>query len=166
MTDVWVRWSLVMFGATVRYDVRPGADGAVVPMGEAWTPGDFWWGLYVRASSDVERAQIEQQASEAHAAWVRRPEPPPEGETLDELQARVLRHEGWEAKDVAFALRCTPTFVRRVRAEHERSPETGKPEGSLAHARELLAAGLSLRQVAMFTGIPKSTLHEALDRAA
>jgi hypothetical protein len=49
--------------------------------------------------------------------------------------------------------------VRRVRHAAERNPDTGREEGSLQHARDLLSQGLSLRQVAILTGIPKSTLH-------
>jgi DNA invertase Pin-like site-specific DNA recombinase len=60
---------------------------------------------------------------------------------------------------VSLACRCTPTLVRRVRVDGERNPETGREEGSLQHARDLLASGMSLRQVAVLTGISKSTLH-------
>ena len=47
----------------------------------------------------------------------------------------------------------------QVRIEFERNPETGREEGSLQHAMGLLSSGMSLRQVAILTGIPKSTLH-------
>ena len=155
-----------MMGTVTRYEVRAGAEAMPGPQGEARPPGELFYLMWRKAGSEAERALIIERAEQAHAAWVKRPEPPPEGETLDELEARVLSHEGWEAKDVAMALRCTPTFVRRVRLRHDRSMDTGKVEGSLEHARELLDRGYSLRQVAMLTGIPKSTLHEALDRAA
>jgi hypothetical protein len=88
-----------------------------------------------------------------------RPESPPEGETLDDLKARILELEGWEPRDVSLACRCTPTLVRQARIEAERNPESGREEGSLEQARAMLDGGMSLRQVAILTGIPKSTLH-------
>jgi hypothetical protein len=60
---------------------------------------------------------------------------------------------------VSLACRCTPTLVRQARIEAERNPETGREEGSLEQARDMLERGMSLRQVAVLTGIPKSTLH-------
>jgi len=165
--DVWIGWGLVMYGQTMRYDTRPNAELGVMPAGETDPPGDYWRARYDAAGSEDERVVIVEQARVELRAWLVRPEPPPEGETLDELIDRVIAiGEGWEAGDVALALRCTPTFVRRARVARDRSPTTGRVEGSLENARELLERGLSLRQVAMLTGIPKSTLHEALNRAA
>jgi hypothetical protein len=84
------------------------------------------------------------------------------GETLEDLKARILREgQGWTPKEVALAMRVTPTLVRNVRTEAERDPEYGRPDGSLAHGLALLDAGLSIRQAAQITGIPKSTLHDA-----
>jgi hypothetical protein len=102
------------------------------------------------------------------AAWKRRSDPPPEGETGEQMIARLVKDgEGWRVEDVALAFRCTPSMVRRWRVEHDRNPDTGRLEGTLAQAKDLMASGkYTLRQVAMLTGIPKSTIHDALDRAA
>lgn len=167
MTEVWIGWALIMHGATTHYDVRAGAERSPIPMGDSHPPIEFWWALYLRAESDEERADVETRANEALCAWRRRPEPPPVGESPEQWADRIIRDgEGWSAKDVALSERCTPRMVRRLRLTRERNPEDGRIEGSLAHARELRRAGHSLRSVAMLTGIPKSTLHEALDRAA
>jgi hypothetical protein len=100
-------------------------------------------------------------------AWRRRPDPPPPGETLDDLKRRVLEEgAGWTPHEVALAMRVTPTFVRNVRTEAERDPQTGKPDDRLAKGLKLLAEGLSLRQVERITGVPKSTLHDAARAAA
>ena len=165
MRDVILGFVLLQYGATVRYEVRPGAESAGWPAGESDPPLDHWIPLILRAS-DEERPGIVEQARAELEAWKRRPDPPPQGESMDELIDRVCEHAGWPAKEVALALRCTPTFVRRARLARDRHPDTGREEGSLQQARDLISQGYSLRQVAMLTGIPKSTLHEALDRAA
>jgi hypothetical protein len=165
--EIWIGWALVQHGATLRYErARPSADPSPFPMGDGHPPIEYWWGRYCRAGSDAERDRVEELANEALCAWRRRPDPPPEGETVEQWVDRIIKEgEGWSAADVALAERCTPRMVRRWRMERERNPETGRVEGSLQHARELRAQGLTLRQVAMMTGIPKSTLHD-LDRAA
>jgi hypothetical protein len=67
---------------------------------------------------------------------------------------------------VALAMRVTPTLVRNVRGWAERDPDYGRPDQSLAHGLSLLSSGCSLRQAAQITGIPKSTLHDAMRAAA
>jgi hypothetical protein len=88
------------------------------------------------------------------------------GETADELAERIVEDgEGWTAEDVALALRCTPTFVRRSRLSLGRDPETGysAPDGDpMAVALELRERGRSLRTIARLTGIPRSTLHSRM----
>jgi hypothetical protein len=109
----------------------------------------------------VERARSELRA------WQRRPDPPPDGESFEDLKRRIVSDgEGWTPHEVALAMRVTPTLVRNVRSEAEREVEYGKPDGSLAHGLNLLNAGCSLRQAAQITGIPKSTLHDAMRAAA
>jgi hypothetical protein len=88
------------------------------------------------------------------------------GETAAELAERIVEDgEGWEAEDVALALRCTPTFVRKSRLSLGRDPETGysAPDGDpMAVALELHGRGRSIRTIARLTGIPRSTLHGRL----
>jgi len=86
-------------------------------------------------------------------------------ETADELAARIVEDgEGWDADEVATAMRCTPTFVRRARLGHGRDPEDGRqPSGDpMAVACELRRRGRSLRAIAALTGVPRSTLHDRL----
>lgn len=162
-----VAYSMLGYGNTMRFGQIREADGQPLPSGESDPPLDYWLDLWMAASSDAERRLIVQAARSELAAWKRRPDPPPEGETGEQMVARLIRDgEGWRAEDVALAFRCTPRLVRRWRGEHDRNPETGRIEGSLAHAQDLIERGLSLRQVAMLTGISKSQLHRSLDRAA
>lgn len=162
-----VAYAMLGYGTTMRYGQRRAADGQPLPAGESDPPLDHWLDLWITASSSSERRLIVQAARSELAAWKRRPEPPPAGESGEQMIERLIREgEGWTPGDVALAFRCTPTLVRRWRTEHDRNPETGRLEGSIEQAKDLIGQGLSLRQVAMLTGIPKSTLHRSLDRAA
>ena len=160
MSELVVGFALLQYGSVRVYETsRHESDGAVLPGGELHPPLEHWAELLPRCRTLDEIIELLGTARSELRAWKVRPEPPPEGETFDELADRILSYAGWEPKDVALACRCTPTLIRRVRGDAERNPETGREEGSLQHARDLLAQGMSLRQVAILTGIPKSTLH-------
>lgn len=162
-----VAYELLGYGSTIKYGTRRAADGEPVPSGEGAPPLDHWLELWLLAASPSERKLIVQAARSELAAWKRRPEPAPEGETGRQMIERLIREgEGWTVADVALAFRCTPSMVRRWRVEHERNPDTGRLEGSMEDAKGLIDRGFTLRQAAMLTGIPKSTIHRALDRAA
>ena len=89
-------------------------------------------------------------------------------ETLEELCARIVQ-DGWAipTDECARAMRCTPTLVRRARLAAERHPETGyslppRQQDPMEWALKLDAVGLSVRQIATLTGLPKSTIHDRL----
>jgi hypothetical protein len=160
MSQLVVGFALLQYGSVRVYESsRAQGDGAVLPPGELRPPIEHWAELLPRCRTLDEIIELLSLAQHELNSWRVRPEPPPEGETLDDLKQRILSYEGWEPKDISLACRCTPTLVRRARAEAERNPETGREEGSLEHARDLLSQGMSLRQVAVLTGISKSTLH-------
>ena len=165
--DVILGFAMFGYGLTFAWAERiRSSESALLPSGEGEPPVERWLILYARATED-ERPDVEAGARAELNAWRRREAPPLEVETMDELSARIISEgEGWSPKEVALAMRCTPTLVRRVREANERNVETGKVEGSLEHAKALLARGCSLRQVAILTGIPKSTLADQLKRAA
>jgi hypothetical protein len=95
----------------------------------------------------------------------RRPMATVTGETADDLAERIIEDgEDWAPSDVALAMRCTPTFVRRARLAHNRDPESGQlldKADPWALARELHGRR-SLRTIERLTGIPRSTLHDRL----
>ena len=164
MRDVMIGYAMLGLGGVMRYEKRRDSERGVWPAGEPEPPWVYWLDLYVGAP-EHERSDIEARARAYLEAWRRRPEPPSEEESFDQFKARIVEAgESWTPQEVSLALRCTPTLVRQARLEADRNPETGKPEGSVEHARTLIAQGLSLRQVAMLTGIPKSTLSDALRR--
>ena len=168
MREVIVGFAMIQYGSVMRWGrTVPSAEGAVLPQGEGCPPLDYWFSLIDRAETVEEVDAIVDRARAELQAWRRRPDPPPPGETMADLKRRVLDEgEGWTAKEVALAMRVTPTFVRAVRVEYERDAEYGRPDGSLAHGIALLNSGCSLRQAAQITGIPKSTLHDAWRAAA
>ena len=153
-------------GAVMRYEQRRDADVGVWPAGEPAPSWIFFMEPYAQANEADKPAVIERAAAYLEA-WKRRPPElgAVEVETLDELKQRIVEAgEGWTPEEVALSLRCTPTLVRRARAEADRCVETGKVEGSLKHARALMAEGMTLRQAAVLTGIPRSTLSARLKR--
>jgi hypothetical protein len=166
--EMVVGFTLLQYGGTMAWGRQaPSADGALLPGGEGHPPLDHWLDLLERCTTLEEAQIVVAKAREELEAWLRRPEPPPQGETLEDLKQRIIREgEGWTPQEVALAMRVTPTLVRNVRSEAERDPQYGRPDGSLAHGVALLNAGLSVRQAAQITGIAKSTLHDAWRSAA
>jgi len=126
-----------------------------------------WGPILARAYGE----QLSDLLGEAQAeldAWIRRPLAPDTAETLEDLYARIVE-DGWgvTASECARAMRCTPTLVRRARLAAGRHPENGyhlPGAGTDVYvwACSLDAAGLTVRQIALVTGLPKSTLHDHL----
>ena len=163
LREIAVGFTMLQYGNVMAWGRQPKlAERPAFPSGESAPPLEYWLELLPRCQTLEEVAEVMRRARAELEAWQRRPEPPPEGETFDDLARRIVDEgEGWTPQEVALAMRVTPTLVRRVRQDAERDPEYGRPDGSLAHGLALLEAGLSLRQAAQITGIPKSTLHDA-----
>jgi hypothetical protein len=168
MRDVIVGFSMLQYGSVMAWGRRiPSAEAAALPAGESAPPLLYWLDKLACSESMEEFAAVAERMKAELDAWRRRPDPPPEGESMDELKSRVLSDgEGWTPHEVALAMRITPTFVRNVRTEAERDPQTGRPDVRLARGLRLLGEGFSLRQVERITGVPKSTLHDAARAAA
>jgi hypothetical protein len=166
MRDVVIGYALLQYGSVQRWGRSArSAEGALLPQGEDYPPIDYWLGLIARAQTIDEVHAIVDRARSELRAWRRRPEPPPEGESFEDLKRRIVDEgEGWTPQEVALAMRCTPTLVRNIRSELELDVEYGRPDRSLAHGLALLRDGVTLRAAAMATGIPKSTLHLAYKR--
>jgi hypothetical protein len=163
MRDVLIGWSMLQYGSTMAWGRQaPNAEGAAFPKGEGRPPLDYWLVQLGHCTTLEELRAVSERALAELEAWRRRPEPPPQGETFEDLKRRIIHEgEGWTPHEVALAMRVTPTLVRNVRSEAERDVDYGRPDGSLSHGLALLNAGLSIRQAAQITGIPKSTLHDA-----
>jgi hypothetical protein len=163
------RLSLVSHAPASRMDAMPRTHGTPEhrpPPGEANPPHERLGHELVSASTVEEVLAVGRKAHDELVAATRRRFVPSTVETADELAERVIDDgEGWAAGDVATAMRCTPTFVRRARLAALRDPEDGRPidpEDPWEAARELRRRGRSLRAIAALTGVPRSTLHDKL----
>ena len=131
------------------------------------TPADRWRERFERAEPG-ELAMLVRLARDELAAIRRRRFPTTTVRDGDDLRQRIVDDgEGLPPLDVAVALRCTPTLVRRTRLASGREPERGR-ELVLEHheGAALVAAGLSIRAAAAATGVPRTTLAGRLARAA
>jgi hypothetical protein len=168
MRETIIGFELLQYGGVMAWGRRiPSAEGAVLPQGESDPPLLYWMDKLACCVTLEEFAATAELMRSELDAWRRRPDPPPPGETIGDLKRRVLGEgRGWTPQEVALAMRVTPTFVRGVRTEAERDPQTGHADNRLARGLKLLGEGFSLRQVERITGVPKSTLHDAMKAAA
>ena len=129
---------------------------------------------YVQAATDGwhSGARLERVLGQARSELERiRRRPMPDVtavETETDLAARIVRDgDGLPAADVALALRCTRTRVRKARATAGRDPERGRPlpaevvNGTpMEFGVGLVRNGYSVRAAAALTGVAdQSTLH-------
>ena len=131
------------------------------------SPAAFWRDRFDQADTPDQAAALLEAARAELAHIRRRAFPDVSWEDASELAARVLRDgEGVDAGTVAIALRCTRTFVRKTRLVASRHPDTGRRVRlEVLDPALLVGAGLSIRQVAVVVGVPRSTLHGRLARA-
>lgn len=162
------RMALISYGATQALG-RSGkaAERQLYPPGEA-APMHDRWSRILQSASEAELPALMEEANAELQSWIRRPLVSNAAETLEELCARIVQ-DGWAigAEECARAMRCTPTLVRRARLAAERHPETGyslppRQQDPMTWAFKLDAVGLSVRQIATLTGLPKSTIHDRL----
>lgn len=170
---VLVRMTLLSYGKVAAMERSRGGESALVgPGGESSPMAEEYAALFAKARTPEHARVILDEARAELSAWMRRPLAPDTTETLDELMARIVE-DGWAMTpdECAFAMRCLPSLVRRARLLGGRNPETGKHLPTIQHdrmawARMLDSAGLSVRQIELLTGVPKSTLHDHLSKAA
>jgi hypothetical protein len=80
--------------------------------------------------------------------------------------------EGFPAAEVALRFRTSLTLVRRFRAEAGREPDHGRlpvddaGQDHRTRAAELVAQGMTQRQIAMVLGVGQATVHRLLRRRA
>jgi hypothetical protein len=131
---------------------------STVPTGGR-SPADHWGAAYDAARTDRDRFDVLRDAREELGHLRRRRFAVGTARDGEDLRERVVTEgEGAPVEVVAIALRCTPTFVRRSRLAASRDAERGR-RVEVLEPRDMIAAGLSIRAVAIVTGIPRSTLH-------
>jgi hypothetical protein len=126
LRQIVIGFSMLQYGHVMAWGRQPKlAERPALPSGESSPPLEYWLELLPRCQTIEEVAELILRANAELEAWRRRPEPPPEGETFDDLRARIIDEgEGWTPHEVALAMRVTPTLVRNVRSEAERDGPT------------------------------------------
>jgi hypothetical protein len=138
-------WALVSYGTVQRWGRQsPSCDPRPEPTGEGHPPAEFWIRRWISSPLN-ERDRVAHEAEAELIAWKRRDPGLNEikTETLHDLKRRILRDgEGWSAKGVALACRCTPCWSdgRAPRASatprqaapkaHSPTPASCTPKGS------------------------------------
>lgn len=132
------------------------------PTGESQPPHLTFRKRLLEAPGPVERGMILTDAQDELRDFRRRVAPPVETtETSAQLDQRICVKlgEGWTVSEIALACRVTPTRVRQAAA----SGKITKEDRSI---QALAAQGHSVKYIAIRLGIPKSTVHDAIRRAA
>jgi len=178
MRQVLAELELTSHGSTQSWNSSGHGGGEsvnVFPPGESRPPHIEWRERYERAVTDDARQRIIEDAGRALRGIIRRAKvTPTSGESEKQFAARVISTgRGFGVGEVATAMRCTPTRVRRIRLANGVSLEFGlaltveAPDGDVERrARTLAEQGMSVRQIEMLTGMSKSWLHRMLGRAA
>lgn len=170
--QVLAELEMLSHGGTTNYAPSGAAFDASAPPGERGPP-HIYWRDEMEAASPERCERLLEQAREELKAWRKRATPPPRIETEHELEARVIREgRGWTVEQIAFHCRCTERFVRRARQRAGVNPVTG--EGIVLpdemdrreKAIKLADKGMTERQIAMITGLSKSTIRRVIGKAA
>lgn len=165
-----VRLAMISHAPAARMDAMPRTRGTPEhrrPPGESRPEAEHFRDRLEGAKSVAAALVIldELRAELAHAT--RRAMAHDTTETMDELAERVVEDgAGWTVADVALAMRCLPSFVRRARLTYGRDPETGytPPDADPMYVAEVLhSMGRSTRTIERLTGIPRSTLRYRLN---
>jgi len=105
---------------------------------------------YANCVTDPERFDVLTHAREVYKDLTTRKYVIVHEETQKEWCERVLAAHGWPPRDVANALRCSATEVRRLRTENQCDPETGEP--LVLDARLLRSRGVSWKEIGRLMG--------------
>jgi hypothetical protein len=174
--QILARLELISHGTTQSWSPSHGGEKEVAfPPGESKPPHVRWRERWEKATDEDGRMAAWSGArNELESLTTRHiTEVPVESE--EQLAKRIVTDgEGWTVEEVAQRMRCTTTFVRRARLKDGRDIGTGmKPEEMIEdlvvkreRARELAERGLTERQIAMHTGLSKTTVRRVLGKAA
>jgi len=177
MRQVLAELELTSHGSTQSWNSsgHGGESVNVFPPGESCPPHIEWRERYERAITDDARQRVIDDAGRALRGIIRRAKVTPvSGESEKEFAARVISTgRGFGVGEVATAMRCTPTRVRRIRLAGGVSLDFGEPliveapDGDVERrVRTLAEQGMSERQIAMLTRLGTSRVRRVLGRAA
>ncbi len=177
MRQVLAELELTSHGSTQSWNSsgHGGESVNVFPPGESSPPHIEWRERYERATTDDARQWVIDDAGRALRGIIRRAKVTvASGESEKQFAARVISTgRGFGVGEVATAMRCTPTRVRRIRLANGVSLEFGlalaveAPDADAERrARTLAEQGMSVRQIGLLTGMSKDRVHRMLGKAA
>lgn len=162
MRSVLIAMQCLMYGSTAQWNK---SGGHQKPTGGNRPPGDskplhhVWQITYVMAVGADAREQVIADATDALVEARVRTAPIPQGETRQEWEERLIKDgEGWPAREVAVRFLTATREVTKLRMRYERDPHVGKPLEQQASVAEMIARGLSARQIAFITGKKPSSI--------
>jgi len=155
------RFELLSWGPTMQLDkTGHSRDYGHCPPGESEPPHLYLRQRYDLAATDEERLAVVFEARSLYRDLTQRKVIVVHEESPAEFLIRVLGAKGWPPKDVAIALRCSASQVRRLRTENGCDPDTG--EICELDAKALRIQGMSWREIARLVGKPQSTIRYQL----
>jgi hypothetical protein len=161
--EVWLQ-----FGSTTNWEpsTSTGERSYGCPPGDS-TPPHVEWRARWDAASVLEREKILDEASKRLEGLLKQRRIIVVPETQEELEKRVVAkcRQGWSVEEVAAHFKATKKFVRTAFATAQTKPDE-TPIDQRAETRRLAEKGMTERQIALCTGLPKSTIRRVLGRAA
>lgn len=153
------------FNATAR-----GENDNPVPYGEATPPHEGFAVDWQRCETDQDRQATLGEAKEFLESWKGRNRAQGDHE-WDESAWILADGEGFDASEVAKRFNTTPSRVRKIRIAADRDSEYGLSTVPAELDKEtrvlnLASKGCTVRQIALQTGVPKSTVDRLLRRRA
>lgn len=168
MRSVLIAMQCLMYGSTAQWNKSGGHQkptGGNRPPGESQPLHMIWQHAYVLAAPQ-DREQVIADATDALVEARVRTAPVPQGETREQWEERLIKDgDGWPAREVAVRFLTATREVTKLRMRYERDPHMGRPLERQATIPELIAKGLSARQIAFITGKKPSSIQYHVTKA-
>lgn len=172
--QVLAELELISHGSITAYNSSGGGHAEsdrLVPPGESFPPHLFYRGLFVDAWESQRDLLLAQARTALAALKVRGATAAKPLTDREVLERRIIEEgKGWTAQEVSVSLRCSPLMVRRVRIREELDGYGREAlvltEDLRERACELLAKGMTERQIELLTGLKKSSIRRLGGKAA
>jgi hypothetical protein len=169
MRSVLIAMQCLSYGSTTSWQSNTGHQkptGGNRPPGDSQPLHQHWQIVYVMADGLDAREQVISDATDALIEARVRTTPVPQGETREQWEERLIKDgDGWPAREVAVRFLTATREVTKIRMRYERDPHMGRPLEQQASVPELIARGLSARQIAFITGKKPSSIQYHVTKA-
>ena len=166
--QILAEMELVSYGKTQAFNSSGGGRSEnpdPTPTGESW-PMHLRWRAEWAKTKPSNRPDLVRDARTELEAWRLRCVTLPDDE-YDEAAWIIEDGEGLTPEHVARRHNTTPSRIRSLRIRAGRDPETGHKlaaSGAPPRVQDLVERGLGARQIAMLTGVARSTAQDAINR--